>query len=105
VLNRLVAKTRSSIVSAIAMSISTTATFEFHVKSWVGAAGDQATLPELLRLPHGSMLCIYGKEDQDAICPRLDASGFHIIELPGDHHFDGDYERLSSIVLDSIAHQ
>lgn len=102
VVNRLAAKTRPSIVGAIALSISTTATFEFHVKSWVGAPGDRATLPELLRLAHGSMVCIYGKEDQDAVCPRLDPKGFRIIELPGDHHFDGDYQRLSRIVLDSL---
>jgi type IV secretory pathway VirJ component len=101
-LNRMAAKTRSAVVSAVALSLSTTATFEFHVRDWVGAAGDLPTLPDVQRLAHGSLVCVYGTDDPDALCPQLDASAFKVYALPGDHHFDGDYDRVSSIILDSL---
>jgi type IV secretory pathway VirJ component len=102
VLNRISAKTRSAVVSAVALSLSTTATFEFHVRDWVGAAGDLPTLPDVRRLAHGSLVCVYGKDDPDALCPQLDPNAFRVHALPGDHHFDGDYDRLAAIILDSL---
>ena len=53
ILNRLLERTRSSIVATVALSLSTTATFEFHVRNWVGASGDRPTLPEVERLAPG----------------------------------------------------
>jgi type IV secretory pathway VirJ component len=103
ILERLLERTRSSIVATVALSLSTTATFEFHVRNWVGASGDRPTLPEVERLAPGSLLCVYGKEDGDALCPQLDSSVFGVVQLPGDHHFNGDYDRLSTIVLDALA--
>jgi type IV secretory pathway VirJ component len=100
--NRLSAKTRGAIVSAVALSLSTTATFEFHVRNWVGAPGELPTLPEVRRLPPHALVCVYGKDDPDALCPQLDPTAFDVLGLPGDHHFNGDYDRLSSIVLDSL---
>jgi type IV secretory pathway VirJ component len=101
ILNRLSAKTRSSVVSAVALSLSTTATFEFHVSNWVGASGDRPTLPEVQRLDT-RLVCVYGKQDPDALCPQLDPSLHPAIELPGDHHFNGDYPRLARLVLDEL---
>jgi len=103
ILNRLLERTRSSIVATVALSLSTTATFEFHVRNWVGASGDRPTLPEVERLAPGALLCVYGKEDEDALCPQLDPSVFGVMQLPGDHHFHGDYDRLSTIVLDALS--
>lgn len=103
ILNRLPERTRTSVVVTVALALSTTATFEFHVRNWVGASGDRPTLPEVDRLAPGSLLCVYGKADGDALCPQLDASVFGVLQLPGDHHFNGDYDRLSNIVLDALS--
>ena len=102
VLNRLPPPTRGSLVSAVTMAISTTATFEFHVSNWMGASGDRPTLPEMERLAHAGVVCIYGKEDGDSLCPRLDPNAFRVVELPGTHHFNGDYDRLSTTVLATL---
>ena len=102
ILNRLPDETRAAVVSAVALSLSASATFEFHVSSWMGASGDQPTLPEVQRLAHGSLVCVYGRDDRDALCPALHPNAYRLVELPGDHHFGGDYERLTSIVLESI---
>jgi type IV secretory pathway VirJ component len=102
ILNRLPEATRASVVSAVALSLSTTATFEFHVSSWIGASGDQPTLPEVQRLAHTRLVCVFGTSDHDALCPALSPDAYRIVALPGDHHFNGDYDRLTSIVLESV---
>ena len=94
--------TRRDIVSAVALSLSTTATFEFHLSNWIGASGDRPTLTEVQRLAHGPLVCVYGQDDPDALCPALQPDAYRIVALPGDHHFNGDYERLTNIVLDSV---
>jgi type IV secretory pathway VirJ component len=102
ILNRLPDGTRASVVSAVALSLSTTATFEFHVTNWIGASGDQPTLPEVQRLAHTRLVCVFGRDDRDALCPALQPDAYRIVELPGDHHFGGDYDRLTRIVLESL---
>lgn len=102
IVNRLPEQGRRAVVSAVALSLSTTATFEFHLASWVGASGDRPTMPEVQRLARGPLWCVYGKDDGDALCPQLDPSVFHVVQLPGTHHFDGDYERVSAVVLGAI---
>jgi type IV secretory pathway VirJ component len=102
ILNRLPPQSRRAVVSAVALSLSTTATFEFHLASWVGASGDRPTMPEVQRLARGPLWCVYGKDDGDALCPELDQTVFHVVQLPGTHHFNGDYERVSAVVLDAI---
>jgi type IV secretory pathway VirJ component len=103
VLNRLPEATRPQVAGAVALSLSTTATFEFHVSNWIGASGDRPTSPETDQLVPNSLTCVYGKDDHDALCPRLDRARFHVVELPGSHHFNGDYDRLSTIVLGALA--
>jgi len=102
ILNRLPDETRASVVSAVALSLSTSATFEFHVTNWIGASGDQPTLPEVQRLAHAGLVCVSGRDDRDALCPALQPDAYRIVELPGDHHFGGDYDRLTTIVLESV---
>lgn len=102
ILNRLPDETRASVVSTVALSLSTSATFEFHVTNWIGASGDQPTLPEVQRLAHAGLVCVFGHEDRDALCPALQPEAYRIVELPGDHHFGGDYDRLTRIVLESV---
>jgi type IV secretory pathway VirJ component len=103
IVNRLSASSRASLVSAVALSLSTSATFEFHISSWMGASGDRPTLPEMLSLAHGPVVCVYGTDDKDALCPQLDPNTLRVIALPGSHDFNGDYDRLSSIVLGTLA--
>jgi len=102
VVNRLPAESRRALVSAVGLSLSTTATFEFHLSSWVGASGDRPTMPEVQRLAQGPLVCVYGKDDHEALCPQLDPTRFRVVQLPGTHHFNGDYERVSAAVLDAI---
>jgi type IV secretory pathway VirJ component len=76
--------------------------FEFHVTEWLPGGAHNApyaVLPEVQKLTGTKILCLYGADDTDTICPALDPKAFEVVELPGGHHFGGDYARLATIIL------
>ena len=102
--NRLSDATRSHVNLAAVMGLSEHALFEFHVSSWI-ADDDSgpATLPEVDKIAGVPVLCIYGEEEADTLCPKLDPHKATVVKLKGGHHFDGDYAGLARIILGSAA--
>ncbi|MDR3419045.1 MAG: DUF3096 domain-containing protein [Nevskia sp.] len=103
ILNRLPPATRRQVALGAVMGLSEHALFEFHLGNWVDANQDQGlpTLPEMQRAGDTSMLCIYGAEETDTLCPKLDPQHVHLVKLVGGHHFGGDYERLAREILEA----
>jgi type IV secretory pathway VirJ component len=102
--NRLPAATRAHVALAAVMGMSDHALFEFHLSSWISDdSSGPATLPEVNRITGIPVLCIYGADETDSLCPKLDAKRFIIVKLKGGHHFDGDYAGLARQIL-SAAH-
>lgn len=101
--NRLSGNTRPHVTLAVLMGMSEHALFEFHLSSWV--KNDQsgpATLPEVNRISGIPVLCIYGSDESDSLCPKLDPRAVTIVKLKGGHHFDGDYGALARAILASV---
>ena len=76
------------------------ASFEFRLSNWLKR--DTAGLPlkpELQKLSAARTLCVYGTNDRDAICPRVPAGQATPVPLPGDHHFNGNYQKLADEIL------
>lgn len=80
---------------------STKAEFEFHVTDWLGGASEgQPVLPEVRKLGgHPPVLCLHGSQESDSLCPALTAAQGKSVELPGAHHFGGDYEAVANLIL------
>ncbi|HZF11266.1 MAG TPA: AcvB/VirJ family lysyl-phosphatidylglycerol hydrolase [Thermoanaerobaculia bacterium] len=81
------------------------ASFEFHVTEWLGggAKSDRPVLPEVKKIGGRTpLLCLYGKEEKDSICPRLDPSLGRSIGFSGAHHFGGDYNALAERILQAL---
>ena len=98
-LNRLPSETLEHVSFAAALAPGTEAQFEFHLTDWVGAHHEGLPiLPEVERL-RAPFLCVYAHDDTDTLCPRLDRERYKVIELPGGHHFAGDYSRLADTLL------
>jgi type IV secretory pathway VirJ component len=77
------------------------ADFEFHVTDWLGG-GDkgQPILPEVKKLAgHPPVLCLYGSEEKDSLCPQVTPALGKAQVLPGAHHFGGDYDALAALIL------
>ncbi len=98
--NRLPEATRAHVALAAVMGMSEHALFEFHLTNWVSDDNSgPATMPEINRIAGIPVLCIYGVDESDSLCPKLDPEKFKIVKLKGGHHFDGDYANLARQIL------
>lgn len=98
--NRLPAATRASIALTAVIGLSEHAVFEFHVTNWISDdASGPPTLPEVNRITGAPVMCIYGKDESDSVCPKLDPARVRIVQMPGGHHFNGDYAGLAQRIL------
>ncbi len=60
------------------------ALFEFHVSSWISDDNSgPETLPEVNRISGIPVLCIYGEDEHDSLCPKLDPGKFKIVRGQG----------------------
>ena len=74
---------------------------EFHVSDWLPASTNHAPYrvkPEVEKLAHDNLLCIYGADEPAPLCPDLDPQQFKLHKMPGGHHFGGDYRALAELI-------
>ena len=103
--NRLAETTKAQVALTAILGMSEHALFEFHVSSWISDdASGPATLPEVNRISGMPVLCIYGEDEHDSLCPKLDAKKFLLLKVKGGHHFDGNYAALSDEILAAAKH-
>jgi len=101
-INRLPAATRAHVALAAIMGMSEHAMFEFHLSNWIADdSSGLATLPEVDRIAGMPVMCVYGQDEQDSLCPRLDPKKVIVVKLKGGHHFDGNYAGLAQDILSS----
>lgn len=98
--NRLPAATKAHVSLTAILGMSEHALFEFHVSSWISddTSGPE-TLPEVNRISGIPVLCIYGEDEHDSLCPKLDPGKIKIVKVKGGHHFDGNYAALAEDIL------
>ncbi|WP_413989493.1 virulence factor family protein [Labrys okinawensis] len=95
-------------VNLLAMlGLEPTADFEISVSGWLGVASssDVDLKPYLPGLPFEKTMCFYGAEevpDNDTACVFPEMKKAEIIERPGGHHFDGNYEPVARAILDRL---
>jgi type IV secretory pathway VirJ component len=103
--NRLSAAARAQVALTAVLGLSPHALFEFHLTNWLGDdESGPATLPEMNRIAGIPVVCVYGAEESDSLCPSLDPHRFTLIETQGGHHFDGDYAALARQILAAAHH-
>ncbi|MBD9534836.1 virulence factor family protein [Stenotrophomonas sp. STM01] len=103
-INRLPGDAAQAVRMTALLSVGARADYEFHVSNWIGSGDDDGLpiAPELRRLPAARTLCVYGEDDDDALCPKLPAGTAQVVKLPGDHHFEGDYATLAKVILQRL---
>jgi type IV secretory pathway VirJ component len=98
--NRLPEATRSRVALTAVLGMSEHALFEFHVSSWVSDdTSGPATMPEINHISGMPVLCIYGEDEKDSLCPKLDPKRIMVVKVKGGHHFDGNYAGLAQEIL------
>jgi type IV secretory pathway VirJ component len=100
--DRLPPDLRSRVVLLALLGPTPTVEFEFHVGDWVGGGGGKSELPvrpEIEKLAGVRILCFYGDEERDSLCPDLPASFATAVRLKGAHHFGGGYATIAETIL------
>ena len=81
------------------------ASFTYHFSDlWrtTSGKGDIPILPVLEELRGTPMLCVYGHDEKESLCRTAPAGLMTVIERPGAHHFDGNYDVLADAVYAAI---
>src|SRR5882757_379065 len=103
--NRLSEAMRSRVALTAVMGMSEHALFEFHMSSWISDDNSgPPTRPEIERITGIPVLCMYGEDESDSLCPQLDPRKVMLVKLKGGHHFDGNYAGLARTILASARH-
>jgi type IV secretory pathway VirJ component len=81
------------------------ADFELHVTDFISSgSGGRPILPDVERLAGTPVLCLYGRDEEESLCPLLRARpGARLVELAGGHHFGGDYGAVAREVVRTLA--
>jgi type IV secretory pathway VirJ component len=87
------------------ISPSVNASFAFHWNDIISnphRASDLAVLPEVRKLQGLPMLCIYGTEDRDALCPAAEPGLLEAVAKNGGHR-RGDPAEIAGLLIDALA--
>jgi type IV secretory pathway VirJ component len=107
VLNRLPNDTRAKIQLVAFLGLSQTADFEFHLLNWLTVRSRPTSLPvlpEVEKLKGMRILCFYGTEDKDALCPSLGPGLAESIPLQSGHRFGHGFEPVVEAILAAVNH-
>lgn len=88
--------------SLLLLGPATAVDLKFHLSYWLGGrppATSLAVVPEVLKLAGHRMVCVYGADEKDSACRMLEPGLAQTIALEGAHHFGGDHEGVTKIVL------
>ena len=104
---RLPADLRSRVAAVALLGPSDTASFEFHVAEWLGHDDDSSlpTAPEVAKIGGSGklkVLCFYGADESDSLCPKLPKGQVTLYLEAGSHHFGGHYDVLAQTILEEI---
>jgi type IV secretory pathway VirJ component len=101
--DRLPPEAKQRVVLLSLLGFGSAADFEISMMGWLGAPPTENALPTkpaLAPIDPSMIQCFYGRDDGDSLCPVLAKTDkAEVIETPGGHHFDGDYEALAEDIL------
>jgi type IV secretory pathway VirJ component len=103
--NRLPADLLARIEFCVLLGPSDFVNVEIHVMDWMGderRPGALEVLPEALKIGK-PLLCVYGTEEEDAVCPRLKGGNVTVLPMPGDHHYNYHYDPVIAAIFKKIA--
>jgi type IV secretory pathway VirJ component len=103
--NQLPETVKEMVSSLILLGPGLNAKFVFNIGDWLSSSssGKYEILPELSKVKNTKVLCIYGEEESESLCPKTkDLKFVETFEMSGGHHFGGDYEKIVQRILKEL---
>lgn len=98
--NRLPPSEKGKVALLALLAPARKAEFEFHVADWLGGAERGTPVkPEAEAWRGSPLVCFYGRDEKDSLCPELDPRRFVLAPFGGGHHFGGDYAGIAARIL------
>jgi type IV secretory pathway VirJ component len=105
VANRLPEAQRAKLSGGVMISPDDAAVFEIHIGDWFGNTAHSDAMPLAPEVAHTKipLVCVYGSGESDEWCPAAAKLGpVRLVQLPGGHHYDGDYDKLGAAILGAL---
>ena len=103
--NRLPVHLKSQLKGVISLSPDVTADFEIHLVDLLNFSSSKdnyKVIPEMKRLMPLVPVSIFGTGEGLKIRSAFVNNGLKVVTIPGDHHFDKDYEKIGAVFLKEI---
>ncbi|WP_018183836.1 virulence factor family protein [Kaistia granuli] len=101
--NRLPTEVKDTVAELSLLGLSEAVDYEISVGEFLGTSSSEGeTLPDLKQIKPALVQCVYGEDEEDSACPKLEGTGVEMIKTTGGHHFDGDYDALAARILDGF---
>ena len=78
---------------------------EVHVMDWMGdeiRPGALEVQPEAVKIDK-PLLCVYGTEEDDSLCPQLKKTNVKVLAMPGNHHYNYNYDPVIEAIFAELA--
>ncbi len=106
VINRTPLEIQNRISAQVLISPDPEAVFEVKVGDWFGGSHHDGAIPLAPEIAKSKVrvICVRGKEEgADSFCAQLAGKPrVSILELPGGHHYDGDYDGLGLAIFNAL---
>jgi type IV secretory pathway VirJ component len=106
VINRLPDAALRRVAAQVLISPDPEAVFEVKVGDWFGSAHHEGAIPVAPEIAKTKVpvICVHGDEEgADSLCQILAGKpNVRQLELPGGHHYNGDYDKLGASIVASL---
>ena len=104
VANRLPDELRKRVDGGVLISPDDEAVFEIHVGDWFGSTHHDDALPigpemSASKVP---LVCVHGADESDSFCLKPQPAHVRVVQLPGGHHYNGDYAALGTLIVQNL---
>jgi type IV secretory pathway VirJ component len=109
VINRVADPARARISAQVLISPDPEAVFEIHVGDWFGSTHHEGAIPIAPEIVQTKVpvICVHGDEEgADNFCTTIvKQPNVRLVELPGGHHYNGDYDKLGASIAGALPKQ
>jgi type IV secretory pathway VirJ component len=94
---------RKKLLGVVCLSPDENASFEIRLGDMLelSSTGTYKVLPAVQRISAFNPVCVFGSQEDAALPKKFAGAGAKIVVLPGNHHFNENYDAIAACVLEN----